>query len=97
MNRSERRETFARAVGANLARIRAAKGLSQEELGFNAELHRTAICDLERGENTPRLDSAMKLAAALGVPLDALTEGIGWTPPVLAVGGFAFAKSNDPK
>jgi XRE family transcriptional regulator, regulator of sulfur utilization len=97
MNDSAPAQTFAGAVGSNLARIRSAKGLSQEELGFRAGLHRTAIGDLERGENIPRLDSAMKMAAVLDVPLEALTEGIGWNSPVLAAGGFAFAEPKQTK
>jgi XRE family transcriptional regulator, regulator of sulfur utilization len=97
MNDSALPQTFAGTVGANLARIRSSKGISQEELGFRAALHRTAIGDLERGENIPRLDSAMKIAAVLEVPLEVLIEGIGWNSPVLAAGGFAFAEPKQPK
>src|SRR6185503_16551135 len=55
--RADRRETmrggagpFAARFGANLAYCRnRAGGLSQEELGMRAEMHRTAVGQLERG------------------------------------------------
>jgi transcriptional regulator with XRE-family HTH domain len=97
MVNSKRREAFAQAVGANVAAIRETKGLSQEELGFRAELHRTAIGDLERGENTPRLDSALRIAACLGVPLDSLVAGIGWRSPEFAAGDFSYEKASQSK
>jgi hypothetical protein len=36
---------------------------------------------VENGERLPRIDTLMKLAAALEVQLDALVEGIEWLPP----------------
>lgn len=91
------RGSFAECFGANLTRARERAGLSQEELGFRASLHPTAVGNLERGERVPRLDSAMKLAAILGVPLGSLVEGIGWTVPEFTAGGFAFAAESDLK
>ena len=35
----------------NVVRIRKSKGMSQEELGFRADLHRTYIGRMERGKN----------------------------------------------
>lgn len=66
--------------GANLARCRAAAGISQEELSFRASLHRTQISLLERGERMPRVDTALRLAGSLGVPLEELTAGLEWRP-----------------
>jgi transcriptional regulator with XRE-family HTH domain len=37
----------------NLLLIRRRAGLSQEELGFRASLHRTEICELERATRIP--------------------------------------------
>ena len=36
---------------------------------------------LERGARVPRIDTLIKLAAALAVPVGALLEGIEWTVP----------------
>lgn len=66
--------------GANLARCRAAAGISQEELSFRASIHRTEVSLLERGERMPRVDTALRLAGSLGVPLEALTAGLEWRP-----------------
>jgi len=36
---------------------------------------------VENGERLPRIDTLMKLAAALEVRVEALVEGIEWLPP----------------
>jgi transcriptional regulator with XRE-family HTH domain len=36
---------------------------------------------VENGERLPRIDTLMKLAAALEVRLEALVDGIEWLPP----------------
>jgi transcriptional regulator with XRE-family HTH domain len=69
-----------RQFAANLLACRKRAGLSQEELGFRASLHRTEIGLLERGARVPRIDTLIKLAAALNVPPDDLLGGIGWEP-----------------
>jgi len=66
--------------GANLARCRAGAGISQEELSFRASIHRTEVSLLERGERMPRVDTALRLAGSLGVPLKELTAGLEWRP-----------------
>lgn len=73
-------DAIRRRVGENLRWHRRRAGLSQEEAGIRASLHRTEIGLLERGERMPRVDTAMKLAGAVGVPLSALVEGIEWSP-----------------
>ena len=72
------RRTFAEHFSRNLVRLGKAAGLSQEALGFEALLHRTEIGTLERGERVPGLDTAVKLAGALGVSVDQLVESIEW-------------------
>ena len=54
--------------GKEFARIRKRVGLSQEELGFRAEVHRTYISQLERGLKSPTLSVILKLAHALKLP-----------------------------
>lgn len=79
---------IAARFGDNLRHARKDAGLSQEEAGIRASLHRTEIGLLERGERIPRIDTAIKLAGAVGVPLDALLAGIAWAPGSARVGGF---------
>lgn len=70
----EPRERFA----SNLRKARLAKGISQEELGFQCLLHRTEISLLERGGREPRLGTIAKLAGALDVDPNTLFTGIAW-------------------
>ena len=80
--------SIAGQFGENLRRARKRAGLSQEEAGIRASLHRTEIGLLERGERTPRIDTAIKLAGAVGVPIGELLDGIGWTPGRTERGSF---------
>jgi transcriptional regulator with XRE-family HTH domain len=73
---------------ANLWQARRRSGLSQEELGFRAGLHRTEISLLEVGGRLPRIDTLVKLAGALGIEPGELLDGIFWNPGSVAVGGF---------
>lgn len=60
-------------VGANIARLRQAKGLTQHELGEAAGT--TAIAMIECGlRKSPRLGTLQKIAGALGVPVAELFE-----------------------
>jgi transcriptional regulator with XRE-family HTH domain len=88
----------ARQFGANLGKARSRAGLSQEEVGWLASLHRTEIGLLERGERTPRIDTLVKVAAALEVPLDCpLLDGITWTLGSTQVGAFRFSPPPEGK
>ena len=62
----------------NLRKARQEKKISQEELGFRCELHRTEISLLERGGREPRLGTIVKLAGALDITPEALCAGISW-------------------
>jgi transcriptional regulator with XRE-family HTH domain len=57
------RQVFA----ANLRRLRHAKGLSQENLAYEADVNRTYMSKLEKGGSYPGLEIIGKLAAVLGV------------------------------
>lgn len=57
------RLTFAR----NLRKHRMTQGLSQEELAELADLHRTYVGSVERGERNISIDNIERLALALGV------------------------------
>ena len=52
--------------------LRKSQAISQEELAGRAGLHRTYVCDIERGARNVSLKSIEKLANALGVPAAAL-------------------------
>lgn len=55
------------AFGKALRTLRRHRGLSQETLAANSELHRTYVGLLERGVHTPSLDAIFRLAKVLGV------------------------------
>ncbi len=82
--------TVREQFGANLLRERKRAGLSQENLGFRASLHRTQIGLLERGARIPRIDTLIKLMQALDVDAAALLEGIEWVPGETRPGGFTL-------
>jgi transcriptional regulator with XRE-family HTH domain len=65
---------------ANLRQARTKAGLSQEELGYRCDLHRTEISLLERAGREPRLATMVKLAGALKTTPGELCTGIGWDP-----------------
>jgi transcriptional regulator with XRE-family HTH domain len=79
--------------GKNLAIQREKAGLSQEELAFRASLHRTAISLSETGKREPRLETLVKLAGALEIPVEDLLDGISWEPIRYVTGGL---KVSDP-
>jgi transcriptional regulator with XRE-family HTH domain len=81
-------QELARHFGKNLACLRKRAGVSQEELGFLANLHRTEVGMLERGVRLPRLDTLLKLSGALEVEMGELVDGLAWTPSDPRVGSF---------
>jgi transcriptional regulator with XRE-family HTH domain len=80
--------SVAKGFGENLARCRKRAGISQEELGFRAELHRTEIGILEGGSRLPQLDTLLKLAGGLRVEPSQLLEGLSWSPGGVRPGSF---------
>jgi transcriptional regulator with XRE-family HTH domain len=55
------------AFAANLRRLRHARGISQEDLAYEADVNRTYLSKLEKGVSYPGLEIIAKLAEALGV------------------------------
>ncbi|MCQ3949303.1 MAG: transcriptional regulator [Planctomycetes bacterium] len=54
-------------LGTELQKARKAAGLSQEELGFRAGVHRTYVSMLERGKASPTVDTLFQLCKALRI------------------------------
>jgi XRE family transcriptional regulator, regulator of sulfur utilization len=61
-----------REFGAAIRRIRLRQNVSQERLAGEAELDRSYVGAVERGERNPSLKVIKKLADALGVSLSTL-------------------------
>jgi transcriptional regulator with XRE-family HTH domain len=56
-------------LGKNVRRFRRQKGLTQEELAFEAEIDLTYMGGIERGKRNPSLLVMARIANALGVQL----------------------------
>lgn len=61
-------------LARNLREARTAKGWSQEQFAFEADIHRTYISDLERGVRNPTITVVEKLAKALKVSAGELLD-----------------------
>ena len=62
--------------GERIRTLRTEKGLSQEQLAELADLHRTFIGRIERGETNVTLENIKRLAKGLNVPLAKLFAGM---------------------
>lgn len=60
------------AFGERVRELRKEKGLSQEELSYKADLHRTYIGMIERAEKNITLINIEKIAKALDVDIKKL-------------------------
>jgi transcriptional regulator with XRE-family HTH domain len=64
---------YRQVFAANLRRIRHEKGISQEELAYEAEVNRTYMSKVEKGDTWVGLEIMVRLSSALGVePADLL-------------------------
>lgn len=64
------------AFGKRVRDLRKSKGFSQEALADAANLHRTYIGSIERGEQNVSIDNIYKIAKALGITLSTLFQGL---------------------
>lgn len=86
----------AERFGENLTRCRRRVRLSQDEVAVRAGLHRTEIGHLEHGRRLPRIDTAMKLAAAIEAQIGELVEGISWVSGDYRAGAFVLDSQRQP-
>ncbi|HWA88904.1 MAG TPA: helix-turn-helix transcriptional regulator [Rhizomicrobium sp.] len=78
------------AFGREVRRRRTEQGISQEELGFRADLHRNYIGYVERAEENATVKSIVKIARALGLRPSELVRGMRWpAAPKMARGARA--------
>ena len=64
------------AFGLTLQELRKGKGLSQEQLAFDARLSRNYISLLEKGQRPPTLVTLQLLSRALGTTLTYLASRV---------------------
>ncbi len=69
-----RRNPDLHALGRALLELRARRSLSQEALGFAADIHRNYVGALERGEINPTFRVLLKLCAGLHLHLSELLD-----------------------
>ena len=62
------------ALGDAIRRVRKARKISQEALSTLCGLHRTYICDIERGTRNLTFLNLLKLARALGMTVSEITH-----------------------
>ncbi len=67
-------QNIRKKFGQKVRQIRKGAKLSQEELGFKANIHRTYIGAIERGEQNISLDNIYKLAKTLKVHIKELFD-----------------------
>ncbi len=66
----------AKAVGEAIAYFRKGKGISQEVLSGLADIGRTHLSAIERGERKPTLETLYRISLALGVRMSQIVAEI---------------------
>ncbi len=64
------------ALGRLIKQRRIKLGISQEQLGFRANLDRTYISGLERGVRNPSLTALVSLAAGMGISVSEFIDNL---------------------
>jgi len=68
--------SISKKLGARIQKLRLKKGLSQEDLAFESDLHRTYISHVERGSRNITVIGLCKIAKGLGMNPSDVLEGI---------------------
>ena len=69
-----RDKKYLKLFGKHLKKLRQGKGISQEELYFNAGLGKNQIGNIERGEVNPTLSTLNAISKSLNISLKELFE-----------------------
>jgi len=69
MKKSETPQSARVIFGQNVRRVRRLKEMSQEDLAFRADISRTYLSEVERGERNISVDNMEALALALEMEL----------------------------
>jgi transcriptional regulator with XRE-family HTH domain len=67
-------EMLAKRFGELVRRLRKERGYSQEEFSFRVGLHQTYVSSVERGERNVTIQTADRIAKALGTTMADLFE-----------------------
>jgi len=62
-------QDWRKIVGRNVRKFRLQRGMTQEQLGFEAGIDRTYVGGIERGERNPSLMVMARIADTLSMPL----------------------------
>lgn len=65
---------ISKKIGLKIKLLRNKIKISQEELGFRADISKTQIGLIERGESSPTIDTLDKIAKALEISLVDLVD-----------------------
>jgi transcriptional regulator with XRE-family HTH domain len=67
-------DRISKKIGLKIKLLRNKIGISQEELGFRADISKTQIGLIERGESSPTIDTLDQIAHALEINLVDLVD-----------------------
>ena len=65
-------QQFKQALGGLIAQLRKERNISQERIALDADVDRTRLGEIERGEANPTIDTLHKIALVLGQQLGSL-------------------------
>ncbi|PTX91014.1 helix-turn-helix transcriptional regulator [Opitutus sp. ER46] len=86
-----------RLFGATIRRYRQRLDLSQEELAWRADMHRTYLADVERGARNLSLSSISRIVGGIGVSLSAFFTMLEHTEASPNEASGAGAKAKKPR
>jgi len=82
--------------GENVRLLRARLHVTQEELAYRSDVHRTQMTLIESGRRLPRADTLLRLAAGLEVDMTTLFGGIAYRPRLFSAARGEFEISDRP-